>query len=648
MAHHWKKLFEPGKIGSLELKNRLVMAAMGTHSCDAEGFITDKALRYYSARATGGAGLVIVQGTAVTRGGCSPKGMRLYDDRFIPGMKKLARAIHEGGAKAFVQLNHLGTVYAKVRVGDLGPDGAELIGPSAIRSVTNGVVAREMSRPDIQSFVGIFAEACRRAKDAGFDGVQIHAAHGYLLSSFLSPLTNRRDDEYGGSPRNRARFVCEVIEASRRKVGRDFPITVRVSGTEHLDGGIEKEDVVLQAPLYVEAGADAIDVSACSSDYLISGLPTYLDPDGAMVPLAEAVKKAVNVPVITVGKIGNPVLADRILQKGKADFVAMGRPLLADPELPNKAREGRLKDINYCISCNNCFMMLFAGGGISDFTCTVNPGLLGEADYDVQLVALPKKVMVVGGGLAGMMAARDLALRGHKVSLYEKSGHLGGQWNTVCMEDHKAGFARFSEYLKRGLKKAGVNVLLNREVTPVVVKELCPDAIVAATGAYPATLDVPGADGKNVVQAVDVVTGKAQVGNDVVVLGGRYVGMEIAVSLAKQGKKVTLATRRELGRGVETGIYLHLRNDLIELGVQIFTHAPVNEIRDRGVYVTHQNKALFLKADTVVLAVGSQPENKLVEQLKGMAPELYVIGDCREPRTAIHATQDAAAVARQI
>lgn len=256
--------------------------------------------------------------------------------------------------------------------------------------------------------------------------------------------------------------------------------------------------------------------------------------------------------------------------------------------------------------------------------------------------------MVIGGGLAGMLAARDLAQRGHKVSLYEKTSRLGGQWNTVCMQDYKSGFARFWGYLERGLKKAGVSVVLNQEITPAFVKEMHPDAVVVATGAVPATLDVAGVQGKNVIQAVEVITTKARVGDRVVVIGGRYIGMEIALSLAKQGKKVALTTRRELGRDVEKAVYLHLRNELIEHGVQIFSHSPVSEIRETGVYVTHQGAPLFLKADTIVLAVGSQPENRLVKQLKGIVAEVHIIGDCVEPRTAIHATQEAARVAREI
>lgn len=659
------RLFEPGRIGRVELKNRLVMAPMGTHSCDQDGFITDKAMRYYAARARGGVGLVIVQSIVVSKGSATPKGMRLYDDKYIPGLQKLTRVIHEGGAKAFAQLNHHGTVFAAIRKADLGEDVVEVIGPSAISNFYNGVVPHEMSKQDIKSFAGVFAEACRRARDAGFDGVEIHGAHGYVLHSFLSPLTNRRKDEYGGDAANRSRLVCEVLRAARQRVGPDFPLILRVSGTELLEGGIRIEDVVVQAPLFVEAGADAIHVSAGTSDYGVLTLPSYLYPQGPLVPLAEEVKKAVNVPVIAVGMMGDPIFAERVLQEGKADFVALGRALLADPDLPNKARDGRLEDINYCISCNNCDLLLFAGGKISDLTCTVNPGLLAEEDFNLKPAGQAKRVMVVGGGPAGMMAARDLAARGHDVSLYERGSKLGGQWNIVCMQEHKSGFTRFSDYLERGLNKAGVKVFLNSEITVSFVREAKPEAVVVATGASPAKLNVYGVDGKNVVQAVDVITGKACVGNSAVVVSGCnrtacrgaacgagpsgcQVGMEIAVSLAKKGKKVTLTTRRELGKGVDKCIFIRLRDELFEQGVRLVLNSPVSVIREEGVYVNFQGLPLFLKADTVVLAVGSEPESKLFDQIKVMNSETYAIGDCAEPRTAIHASQEAARVARQI
>ncbi len=543
-----KRLFEPGRIGDLAVKNRLVMAPMGTYSCDEDGFITEKVLRYYGARADGGVGLIIVQAAAVAEGGSSPRGMSLYDDRYVPGMKELARVIHSGGAKAVIQLNHLGRTMAEIRKGHRKPESIDVMAPSSVPCVRVDTVPREMSWQDMQLLLNAFVDSCRRAKEAGFDGAEIHAAHGHLLHSFLSPFTNRRSDQYGGSLENRARLICEILDAVRRRFAPDFALIVRVSGTELMEGGIQIEDVVFQAPLFVKAGADAIHVTACDADYPIWLVPSYLEPDGAMVHLAEAVKKAVAVPVIAVGKIGDPLLAERILEEGKADFVAMGRPLFADPELPNKAREGRLEDINRCIFCNNCFMTVLVGGKLSSISCTVNPSLLAEADSVLKPTARPQKIMVAGGGLAGMLAARDLALRGHRVTLYERSDRLGGQWNTVCIEDGKSGFALFFEYLKRGLKKAGVEVVLNTEVTPALVMEIQPDTVVVASGASPKRPDVPGVDRKNVVQAVDVITGKAAVGDRVVIIGERNTGMEIALSLAKRGKKVTLATSRELGQ----------------------------------------------------------------------------------------------------
>jgi 2,4-dienoyl-CoA reductase (NADPH2) len=342
--------------------------------------------------------------------------------------------------------------------------------------------------------------------------------------------------------------------------------------------------------------------------------------------------------VITVGKIGDPVLAERILEEGKADFVAMARALLADPDLPNKAREGRFDDIRRCIYCNNCLTRNKARNVIGRrFGCTVNPALFREADFQVKRTTSPKRVMVVGGGLAGMEAAMVLAERGHQVSLYECDDKLGGQWNIACLQEGKEGFASLTAYLTRGLDKAGVNINLNKEVTPELVQTLKPQAVVVATGASSASLKVPGIDHKNVVQAIDVITGKASVGNSVVVIGGRYVGMEMALSLAKQRKKVSLVTRHRLGRDVERNTFLTLRQNLLDNGVFVYPDSPVLEITKEGVCLVQDHELLSIKADTVVLAVGSKAENKLAQELEAVIPNVYRIGDCVEPRDAMEA-----------
>ena len=650
------RLFEPGMIGKMELRNRIVMAALGTMSADAQGYITERTIDYYAERAKGGVGLIISQGTSILREGRGPHFSGLWDDKFIPKLKELSQAVHQYGGKMALQLHHSGKTLFRLRLYFEDPKEAEeidVIGPSAVPWVWNGLAPREMSKEDIKHLVEAFAEGARRTKDAGFDAVEFHGAHGYLISSFLSPFTNKRTDEYGGGVENRARFACEILACAREKVGPDFPLILRVSGSDYLPGGITIEQTVRQAPLFVEAGADALHISASGQETTEWQFLSYLWPDGAIVHLAEAVKKVVNLPVFTVGKIGDPLLAESILQEGKADFVAMGRALLADPELPNKAREGRIDDIRRCIYCNNCFSAPYNEkikfGGLF---CTVNPALFREREFTLKPTTSPKKVMVVGGGLAGMEAARVLAERGHQVSLYEKNGRLGGQWSIASQQEDKKVYAStLTEYMSRGLQSTGVKVTVRKEVTAELVKEARPDVVVVATGAVPKTPDVPGVDGKNVVQAVDVFMGKAEVGQKVVVVGGRLVGMEVADFLAQQGKKVSLVTLHKLGedgRPLDVEIYRTLRDRMIDHGVFIYPDSPLLEIRDNGAYVVNNRDLLFLEADTVVLAMGMRSENKLAEELKDIVSEVYTIGDCVEPRDAMDAIREGAEVARQI
>lgn len=646
------KLFEPGRIGRMELKNRLVMAPMGTRTSDDEGFITQRTIDFYVARAKGGVGLIISQTTP-----CVPEKVRtpdrayLDDDKFIPSLSKLAEAVHANGSKMAIQLVHYGVAAAPMRTTLEHPELVELLGPSAVPSVRFGETPREMSKQDINRFVEGFAEGARRVKDAGFDAVEIHGAHGYLISTFLSPRSNIRSDEYGGSPENRARFACEIISRARQKVGPDFPIIFRFSGSDFLEGGISIGDSVLQAPLFVKAGADALHVSASVWDSSPWMFPCYIYPNGAIAHLARAVKKAVAVPVITVGKLSDPAVAERVLDEGKADFVAIGRGLLADPELPNKAREGRLDDIRHCIYCNMCTTQNKLRVDTGRMICSVNPELFREAEFPAKPTTSPKKVMVIGGGLAGMEAARTLAERGYQVTLYERDEKLGGQWSIACLEAGKEDLAKLITYLARGLDKAGVKVILNREATPELVSKENPGAVVVATGGSPVNLNIPGAGGKNVVQAVDVITGQAEVGDRVVVVGGRYVGMEVALSLAKQGKKVSLVTMKALGENgtpLERNTFLTLRQMLVDNGVFLYPHFPLHEIREDGVYVVQNHDLLFLKADTVVMAVGTKAENKLAEMLEHAGHDVHRIGDCLEPRYVMYAIYEGREVGLQI
>lgn len=638
-------LFQPGKIGSLQLKNRLIMPAMGTQLADVEGRVTDRLIGYYRARAAGGVGLVTPQFAAVSRDSAMPFTMALCDDVHINDWRRVADAVHEGGAKFCIQLMHIGLL---LLYSEVVPEGVSILVPSMmpwLKKVHNPY--HELSEKDIDRYVEDFGAAARRAREAGADAIELHACHGCLLSSFLSPVTNRRTDQYGGSVENRTRFARRVMEQMRREVGREFPVWVRINGSDDIDGGITLDEAISQAVILQSAGADAISVSGGLEYWSTLSIPCYPYPGGPMVPLAEKVKKGVKVPVIAAGKI-NAELAEEVVAKGRADFVAMGRPLLADPDLPDKIREGHVEEVRRCIYCNNCLKSdPQAGPG----SCSVNPYLYREAKYPPVPAKSPKKVMVIGGGLGGMQTALFLAQRGHKVALYEKKSKLGGQWNVACATPGKEDYATFTEYLKRQLDKYGVAIKLGTEVTRDKVIGLKPDAVVLATGAVPVGLRVPGGAGKNVVQGHDVIEGKAKPKGKVVVVGGRFIGMEVAIWLAEQGMEVSLVTRAGLG---EDGINLEkfsfktLAKKLLDLRVPLYLHATVVEITDNAVIFSLGGEIYSLPADTVIMAVGMQSDNGLAKELEGAVPELHMVGDCVRPRDAAEVAYQAARVAANI
>jgi len=353
----YQNLFSKGYIGKLELPNRLIMAPMATFSHDPEGFIQEPTIHYYVERARGGVGLIIAQSSNALREGQAPNRPGSWDDKFIPGLRRLADAVHAAGGRIAFQLVNHGKLYSAMLERIRHPEELKIIGPSAIPWVRTGVTPREATRDDIHRIVEGFGEAARRLKEAGMDAVEIHGGHGYMISQWLSPRDNRRSDEYGGSAEKRARMACEIISRVRKEVGSDFPVLFRMSGSHFIAGGVTLEDSLLQAPLLAEAGADALHISACMEETTHWQFLPYLMPDGAIVHLAAAIKKVVNLPVITVGKIWDPRMAEEILKEGKADFVALGRQLLADPYWPKKVQDGRFSEVQRCLYCNNCLNM---------------------------------------------------------------------------------------------------------------------------------------------------------------------------------------------------------------------------------------------------------------------------------------------------
>jgi 2,4-dienoyl-CoA reductase (NADPH2) len=479
-----RELLRPGQIGPLETRNRIVMAPMGTALAERDGHINERQKLYYETRAKGGAGLVIVEVCAVDfpRGAAMYQQLGLSDDKFIPGLADLAERIHRHGAKAAIQLQHAG----KIATRDLA-DGRPLSVPSGdiemsmagmLDDVTSeeiqaiigdyaplpegGSIFHELSVEEIQGIVTSFAEAASRAKQAGFDGVEIHAGHGYLIAEFLSRASNKRQDQYGGKLENRARMLVEVIGAVRKAVGNDFPVWCRLDGKEFdLEDGITVEDARQTAKLAEAAGVNAIHVSAYGGR---SGITFTRAPlvhaKAGFLPLAAAIKRVVGVPVIAVGRL-TPEAGDNVLRQGKADFIAMGRALLADPELPNKLAAGRQEDIRPCIYCYTCVGQIFVKKNVR---CAVNPGVAREAEFEIEKSEAPKKVLVVGGGPAGMEAARVAALRGHQVTLCERNRRLGGTalFSSLMWEEN----GDLVDYLVRQVEKLPIELRLGQEVTP--------------------------------------------------------------------------------------------------------------------------------------------------------------------------------------
>lgn len=628
------KLFEPGRIGKVSLKNRLIMEPIGTRYADSQGHITDRYICFLEERAKGGVGLIINEASRMIKPlPWPPFNLAINDDQCIPSLLELTHTIKKYDTKIFIELTHLGIIGSE-HDPNLIP-----AAPSPFRYHVTGVTLREMNQDEIEFIIQKFVEAAIRAKKAFYDGVMINGAHGTLLSLFLSPRTNKRSDEYGGSLQKRCRFTCEVIRRVREKVGNDFALIFRMCGDDFVDGGITIEDAMKQAPLFVDAGADGLDISAGIfhvSAHMV--FPTLLQEEGCRTHLADAIKEVVNVPIITSGKLHNPVLAESLLYEGKADFIGLARSLLADPYLPNKIKEGKLEEIRPCIYCNlGCrHFQIFSEG--FRVTCNVNPVCGIEGEYKLVKVKTPKKVMVIGGGLAGMEVAIILAQRGHHVSLYEKTDKLGGQWNILA--SYRPEVSSLTDYLSRELTKSGVEVQYNTEVDVELVKKLQPDGVVIATGAKQRLPDIPGIYGKNVVLANDVLLGKVRTGNEVVVIGGGLVGMETATFLAKQGRKVSIVDIVDIGKDVGYTLKEALLEEIIKNGIYLYPNSVLDKITESGLNIIIYNELVLLRADTIIIAIGSVSNNVLYQELKSLVPELHIIGDGLEPRNSLAAIHE--------
>ncbi len=644
----FEKLFSPGRMGSIEIKNRIVMNAMGALLENLDGSVGDRLTDYYEERAKGGAGLIVSSHTRVVphprREGFM--GIAIWDDRFIPGWKALIERVHRYGAKFFIQLGHDG------RQGrSLGKTGQlERVGPSPVACPYVGEIPRELSIDDIQEIVAQFGSSAARAKEAGIDGISIHAAHGYLIAQFISPSANKRTDRYGGTLENRLRFPREIIREIRKQVGDAYPLIIRVNAFEPVPDGLTLEDSRVIAPLLVREGLDAVDVSAgtyASMPFILP--PTEMRP-GFNVVSAETLKKCVDVPVVANGRINEPLLAEQILKEGRADFIGMTRAFLADAEWPNKAKAGHPEDIRRCIGCGQGCVHpegIFAGKPIS---CVLNPTVGKEKETQIQPARKAKNVLVVGGGPAGLEAARVAALRGHDVTLLEKTNRLGGQFILSAHAPYRQDNAMAIGWLAHQAEKNGVRIEMNTGVTPKLIEERNPDIVVLASGAVPIQTEAPGNDRSNVVTAVDVLSGAVKVSGKIVIVGGGMVGCETADFLGERGCKIAMVEMlADIAKDCPITSKGLLLKRLAQYGVNVMTSASLGSISDDQVMVVRDGKEEAIRGvDYVVLAMGMKSADNLSGRIAGGKMEIFVVGDAKEPRKISQAISEGAEIGRRI
>ncbi|HEY1488347.1 MAG TPA: FAD-dependent oxidoreductase [Micromonosporaceae bacterium] len=627
VASNGAALFEPLEFAGLCPPNRLVMAPMGSCQSDAAGYVTDQTVAYYRRRARGGVGMITVESALVSPDshGHEP---RLHSAEFVPGMRRVVEAIREADRTTVVglQLMHPGRQVTS------GP----AVSPSPVPMNPAATVPHALTADEIGVVAGQYARAARYAQDAGFQFVEVHGAHGYLPSDFLSPLINRRTDGYGGDLARRARFVIEVARAIIDATG--IPLFWRLSAEELRPGGYSVEDQVQVARWLEAAGVACLSISSGTWHTLEATIAPMSAPRGHLINYASRIRAAVGVPVIAVGRLDDPALARQVLADGAADLVMLGRGLLADPDWPRKVREDRLDEVRPCIACNACVDLVARG---RDLRCAVNPETGREATWKVLPAARPRKIMVVGGGPAGMEAARIARLRGHSVSIWERDGRLGGKLDVASRAPSKSEVLRFRDFASHALARLGVDVHLDSDVTAELVARVDPDVVVVANGAAPLVPPIPGVEAPHVVDAQEVLGGRIAVdpAEPVVVVGGSATGCETAEELVARGVRVTIVEMLgSIGHGIEQISRRELLRNLRKAGVRVITRATVTAIAlDSVCYDTEDGVQHEVDAGLVALAVGWWPRGeRFAESLRGR--EVVVVGDAESPADFVAAT----------
>lgn len=636
----YKNLLSPIKIGPLTLRNRIEAAPSNTGNGTFEGFFTPESVGYFELKAKGGASIVTIGESNVhTKTGVAHGRMPCLDNPdILPSLIRTTDAIHRHGAFASIQLIHPG------RRANKDYYNGTIYGPSSGKPLFGGPI-EEMGEDVIEEVVNAFGDAAEMAKLGGCDMVMIHGAHGWLLHQFLSPLNNQRTDRFGGSLENRARISLMVIENIKRKCGADFPIEFRLSGSEYVEGGLTLDDMIEFAKI-IDGKVDIIHVSSCTFHNPATNthmFPSVFHKKGINVHLAEAIKKAVKTPVAVVGGINDPNLMEDIISNGKADIVALGRPLLADPYLPKKLREKNSGDINPCLRCLVCLsgdFVPYIKYPIRSLKCSVNP-IIGREQETMfsRPIEDKKKVLVIGGGPAGMEAAITASDRGHQVILCEKTDSLGGTIKIIENISFKWDLKKFKDVLVKRVNERPIKVMLNTSVTKDFINRLAPDTVIAAIGAEPIIPNIPGMDSKNVMMATQVVERNHDIGDKVIIIGGGLMGCEEALNLAQKGKKVTIIEMRS--DVVIDGAYLYREALLIQMAkwpIEIITNAKCKAINHKGVIAATKDKEdIQYEGDTIIIATGLKSKADEVDALRNYDMEFYNIGDSLKPRKVLEA-----------
>lgn len=648
----YRQLFAPGRIGRLELKNRIAMAPMGNIGmAELDGRPSEQMIEYYVERARGGTGLLITglvlpsyrleNLLAEGKWALLP---RIDGLPFLFRWKELTKRVHAYGAKIALQLT---AGFGRVMFPQFAQ--GKLVGVSAQRNYWDPrLTLHELTTEDIDEFIKDFGKAAYLAKEAGFDAIELHAHEGYLMDQFTSPLWNKRTDKFGGDLLGRLTFPIEVIKTIKHVVGASLPIIYRYDLTHNLPGGRSEEEGLKMGQILASVGVDAFDVDKGTYDNWYWPHPPVYQPRACMADAAAKLKQVVKVPVMAVGKLGYPDVAEALLAENKADYIILGRALLADPEWPNKVRQGAVEDIRPCIGDQEACIGAIARG--EHPSCAVNPACAREREYRLIPALAAKKVAVIGGGPAGMEAALVAAQRGHRVVLYEKAAELGGQLIPAGRPAFKSDVELYRQYLIRQVNKAGIEVKLGQEASLAVLQAEQPDVVICALGMVESIPPVPGIDSPQVAMAKDVLLGKKDTGKTVVVIGGGAVGCETALFLAQQGKAVTVV---EMLPKLMPEV-MHANREMLllllnEAGVRLLTEHAVDAVTPEGVVTLTKNwQREILPADSVVVATGGRPNNKLYQELASTFPVVYNVGDSLKPARVLEAVLSAYEVARQI